>query len=77
MNTKVNRLEMTLKLLTTLKIVSVLENDHVFIGSLTDIMTALSLSKLLSVHIITEKSYQQYLHLNRFIDTKAIQVVAA
>ena len=43
MNTKVNKLEMTLKLLTTLKIVTVLENNHVVIGSLTDNMTALSL----------------------------------
>ena len=76
MNTKVNKLEMTLKLLTTLKIVSVLENNHVVIGSLTDYMTALSLSKLLSIHIITEKNYQQHLHVNSFIDTKAIQVVA-
>ena len=77
MNTKVNKLEITLKLLTTLKIVSVLENNHVVIGSLTDNMTALSLSKLLSIHIITEKNYQQHLHVNRFIDTEAIQVIAA
>ena len=40
-------------------------------------MTVLSLSKLLSIHIITEKNYPQHLHVNRFIDTKAIQVVAA
>ena len=40
-------------------------------------MTALSLSKLLSMHIITEKNYQQHLHVNKFIDTKAIQVVPA
>ena len=40
-------------------------------------MTALSLSKPLSIHMITEKNYQQHLHVNRFIDTKAIQVVAA
>ena len=43
MNTKVNKLEMTLKLLITFKILSVLENNHVVIGSLTDNMTALSL----------------------------------
>ena len=43
MNTKVNKLEMTLKLLTTFKILSVLENNHVVIASLTDNMTALSL----------------------------------
>ena len=60
MNTKVNKLEMTLKLLTTLKIVSVWENNHVVIGSVTDNMTALSLSKLLSMNIITEKNYQQH-----------------
>ena len=77
MNTKVNKLEMTLKLLTALKIVSVLENKHVVTGSLTDNMTALSLSKLLSIHIITEKNCQQHLHVYRFIDTKVIQVVAA
>ena len=77
MNTKINKLEMTLKLLTTLKIVSVLENNNVVIGSLTDNMTALSLSRLLSIHIITEKNYQQNLHMNRFIDRKSIQVVAA
>ena len=77
MNTKVNKLEMTLKLLTTLKIVLVQENNHVVIGSVTDNMTALSLSKLLSMHIITEKNYQQHLHVNKFIDTKAIQVVPA
>ena len=77
MNTKVNKLEMILKLLTTLKIVSVIENNHVVIGSLTDNMTALSLSKLLSINTITEKNYQQHLHVNRFIDTKAIQVVVA
>ena len=77
MNNKVNKLEMTLKLSTTLKLVSVLENNHVVIGSLTDNMTAMSLSKLLSIHIITEKNYQQHLHVNRFIDTKAFQVVAA
>ena len=40
MNTKVNKLKMTLKLFTTLKIVSVLENNDVVIGSLTDNMTA-------------------------------------
>ena len=56
---------------------SVLENNHVVIESLTDNMTALSLSKLLLIHIITEKNYQQQLHVNRFIDTRAIQVVAA
>ena len=77
MNTQVNKLEMTLKLLTTCKIVSVLENNHVVIGSLTDSITALSLSKLLSIHIITEKNYQQHLYVNKFIDTKAIQVVPA
>ena len=76
MNTKVNELEITLKLLTTLTTVSVLDNKHVVIGSLTDNMTALSLSKLLSIHTITEKNYQQHLHVIRFIDTKAIQVVA-
>ena len=43
MNTKVNNLAMTLKLLTALKIVLVLENNHVVIGSVTDNMTALSL----------------------------------
>ena len=75
MNTKVKKLEMTLKLLTTLKIVSVLQNNHVVIGSLTDNMTALSLSKLLSIHIITEENYQHYLHVNRFIATKAIQLL--
>ena len=64
MNTKVNKLEMTLKLLTTLKIVLVWENNHVVIGSVTDYMTALSFSKLLSMHIITEKNNQQHLHLN-------------
>ena len=47
MNAHVKKLEMTLKLLTTHKIVSVLENNHVVIGSLTDHITALSLSKLL------------------------------
>ena len=77
MNTKINKLEITLKLLTALKIVSVLENNHVVIGSLTDNMTARSLSKPLSIYIITEKIYQQHLHVNIFIDTKAIQVVAA
>ena len=77
MNTKVNKLEMTLKLLTMLKIVSVLKNNDVVIGSLTDNMTALSLSKLISIHIITEKNYHQHLHVNSFIDTKATQVVAA
>ena len=68
---------MTLKLLTTLKIVSVLENNHVAIGSLTDNITALSLLKLLSIHITAEKNYQQHLHVNKFIDTKAIQVAPA
>ena len=58
MNTQVNKLAMTLKLLTTCKIVSVLENNHVVIGSLTDNITALSLLKLLSIHIITERNYQ-------------------
>ena len=77
MNTQVNKLEMTLNLLTTHKIVSVLENNHVVIGSLTDNITALSLLKLLPIHIITEKNYQQHLHVNKFIDTKAIQVVPA
>ena len=70
MNTEVNKLEMTLKLLTTLKIVSVLENNDVVIVSLTDNMTSLSLSKLLSIHIITKKNYQQHLHVNSVIDTK-------
>ena len=55
----------------------VLENNHVVIGSVTDNMTALSLSKLLSIHIITEKNYQQHLHVNKFIDAKAIPVVPA
>ena len=32
MKTKVNKLEMTLKLLTTLKIASVIENNDVVIG---------------------------------------------
>ena len=77
MNTQVNKLQMTLKLLTTHKIVSVLENNHVVIGFPTDNITALSLSKLLSIHIITEKNYEQHLHLNTFIDTKAIQIVPA
>ena len=77
MNTQVNKLEMTLKLLTTCKIVSVLENNHVVIGSLTDNITVLSLLKLLSIHIITEKNHQHHLHVNKFIDTKAIQVVPA
>ena len=40
-------------------------------------MTALSLSKLLSIYIITEKNYQQPLHVNKFIDTNAIQIVPA
>ena len=43
MNTKVNKFKMTLKLLTTFKILSVLENNHLVIGSLTDNMKALSL----------------------------------
>ena len=43
MNTKVNKVKMTLKFLITFKILSVLENNHVVIGSLTDNMTALSL----------------------------------
>ena len=43
MNTKVNKLEMTLKLFITCKILSVLENNHVVIGSVTNNMTALSL----------------------------------
>ena len=63
--------------MTTLKIVSVIENKHVGIGSLTDIMTAPSLSKLLSIHMITEKNYQLHLHVSRCIDTKAIQGDAA
>ena len=76
MNTKGNKLEMTLKLLTTLKIVSVLENNHVVIGWVTDNMTGLAVSKLLSLHIITEKNYQQHFHVHRFIDAKAIHVAA-
>ena len=43
MNTKVHKFEMTLKLLTKCKILSVLENNHVVTGSLTDNMKALSL----------------------------------
>ena len=27
------------------------------------------------MHIITEKNYQQHLHVNKFIDTKDIQVI--
>ena len=30
-----------------------------------------------TIHIITEKNYQEHLHVNRFVDTKAIQVAAA
>ena len=60
-------------MLTTHKIVSVIENNHVVIGSLTDNITALPLLKL---HIIT-KNYQQHLHVYKFIDTKANQVVPA
>ena len=62
-------------MLTTLKIVLVLENNHVVIGSVTDNMANLSLSKMLSIDIITEKNYQQHLHVSKCIDTKAIQVV--
>ena len=40
-------------------------------------VTELEMTLKMTGNDITEKNYQQNLHVNRFIDTKAIQVVAA